>query len=240
VSQLLLNETRKTNPRRVVFDSLSEFRLMAETELRYRRQLLNLKQEFAKHKSTVLLLDDKMTKSVAGPDPHVLSLTHGIIEMEQRVPEYGISRRRLRVLKLRGLQFSEGYHDYTIATGGLRVFPRLIAAEHREEFRRESFPSGIKELDQLLGGGLDSGTTTLVIGPAGTGKSTLSLQYAFQMATQGKRAMIFTFDENRDIMLVRARALGFNLEQYAETGIASTSHRRHPGRIAHYCRQNEF
>ncbi len=130
VSQLLLDEVRKTQPARVAFDSLSEFRLMAETPLRYRRQLLALKQQFAKFKSTVLLLDDKMdTRAVA--DPHVLSLTHGVMDMEQLSPDYGTSRRRLRVLKLRAVKFREGYHDYIIATGGLRVFPRMIPAEHR-------------------------------------------------------------------------------------------------------------
>jgi circadian clock protein KaiC len=218
VSQLLLDETRKVHPRRVVFDSLSEFRLMAETELRYRRQLLNLKQEFARHESTILLLDDKMTKSALGPDPHVLSLTHGIIEMEQRSPDYGISRRRLRVLKLRGVRFSEGYHDYCIVTGGLQVFPRLVAAEHPEDFRSESVSSGLKELDALLGGGLDRGTTTLILGSAGTGKSTLSLQYAVQLAANGARSVIFTFDENRGVMLARAKALGFQLEKHAGEG----------------------
>jgi circadian clock protein KaiC len=214
VTQLLLDETRKTHPQRVVFDSLSEFRLMAETELRYRRQLLNLKQEFAKHNSTVLLLDDKMTKREVGPDPHVLSLAHGIIEMEQHAPAYGIARRRLRVLKLRGVKFREGYHDYAIVTGGLRVFPRLVAAEHHDEFQREPVPSGLKELDELLGGGLDRGTTTLLLGPAGTGKSSLASQYAVQMAANDERAVMYTFDENRGVMLTRAKALGFDLEKY--------------------------
>src|SRR4026207_900671 len=135
VSQLLLDEVRKAQPARVVFDSLSEFRLMAETALRYRRQLLNLKQEFGKHGSTVLLLDDKMDKTGLGVDPHVLSLTHGVIEMEQLSPDYGTSRRRVRVSKLRAVKFREGYHDYIIATGGLRVFSRMIPAEPRTEFR---------------------------------------------------------------------------------------------------------
>src|SRR5207248_10576794 len=147
VRQRLLGETREVNRARVVFDSLSEFRLMAGTPLRYRRQLLNLKQEFAKYQSTVLLLDGKMTNGKIGNDPHVLSLTHGIIEMEQMSPDYGISRRRLRVTKLRGVKFREGYHDYNIITGGLRIFPRLIAAEHHVEFQRASVSSGLKELD---------------------------------------------------------------------------------------------
>jgi circadian clock protein KaiC len=218
VSQLLLDETNKLRPSRVVFDSLSEFRLMAETPLRYRRQLLNLKQEFASFQSTVLLLDDKMIGDNLVSDPHVLSLTHGIIEMEQLSPDYGISRRRLRVQKLRGVRFREGYHDYTIVTGGLRVFPRLLAAEHHADFPREPVPSGLKELDGLLGGGLDRGTTTLILGPAGTGKSTLALQYAVQMASRGERGLVFTFDESLGIMLKRAKALGLDLEKYVKNG----------------------
>src|SRR6266478_5753804 len=218
VSQLLLDEVRKAQPARVAFDSLSEFRLMAETALRYRRQLLTLKQQFTRFKSTVLLLDDKMNK--AGViDPHVLSLTHGVIDMEQLSPDYGTSRRRLRVSKLRAVKFREGYHDYVIATGGLRVFPRMIAAEHRTDFRHAPVPSGIKELDALCGGGLDRGTTTLVLRPVGTGKSTLALQYAVQMADQGERSMIFTFDETRSVMLRRAKALGFELEKAIESGL---------------------
>jgi circadian clock protein KaiC len=190
---------------------------MAETALRHRRQLLTLKQQFAKNKSTVLLLDDKMDK--AGViDPHVLSLTHGVIDMEQLSPDYGTSRRRLRVSKLRAVKFREGYHDYVIATGGLRVFPRMIAAEHHTHFRHEPVPSGIKELDALCGGGLDRGTTTLILGPVGTGKSTLALQYAVQMADQGERCMLFTFDETRSVMLSRAKTLGFELEKAIESG----------------------
>src|ERR1044071_3729017 len=181
VGQLLLDEAAKTHPARVVFDSLSEFRLLAETPLRYRRQLLTLKQQFGRYKSTVLLLDDKMDRTGTGVDPHVLSLSHGVIEMEQLSPDYGISRRRLRVLKLRGGKYREGYNDYTIETGGLRIFPRLVAAEHHADFQREPVSSGLKELDALLGGGLDRGTTTLVLGGAGTGKSTLALQYATEM-----------------------------------------------------------
>src|SRR5436190_13546107 len=166
VTEMLLDRVKKAQPARIVFDSLSEFRLMAETPLRYRRQLLNLKQEFAKHHATVLLLDDKMDKSGTGVDPHVLSLTHGVIDMEQLSPDYGTSRRRVRVTKLRAVKFREGYHDYVIDTGGLRVFPRIVAAEHHAPFKEESVSSGIKELDALFGGGLDRGTTTLILGPA--------------------------------------------------------------------------
>ena len=217
VSKLLKEKVHKAQPARVAFDSLSEFRLMAETQLRYRRQLLALKQEFAAVKSTVLLLDDKMDKS-GTIDPHVLSLTHGVIDMEQLSPDYGASRRRLRVSKMRGVKFREGYHDYIIATGGLRVFPRMIAAEHRTTFHHDSVSSGIEGLDKLFGGGLDRGTTTLILGPAGTGKSSLAMQYAVKMAAQGERSAIFTFDETRAVMLTRAKTLGFDLARAIKSG----------------------
>jgi circadian clock protein KaiC len=219
VSKLLMDETARIHPARVVFDSLSEFRLLAETPLRYRRQLLNLKQHFSQYGSTVLLLDDKVSRSDGRLDPHVLSLSHGVIEMEQLSPDYGVSRRRLRVVKLRGVKFREGYHDYTIATGGLRIFPRLVAAEHRAKFQRAPVSSGIQELDDLLGGGLDRGTTTLILGTAGTGKSTLALQYAARMAGQGDPGIIFAFDETREIMLQRAEALGLDLARHVESGL---------------------
>ena len=219
VSKLIIDEVGKTRPARVVFDSLSEFRLLSETALRYRRELLRLKQHFARYRSTVLLLDDKMDNNAIGIDPHVLSLSHGVIQMEQLSPDYGTSHRRLRVLKLRGVKFREGYHDYTIETGGLRAFPRLIAAEHSTRIEREPVSSGIKELDDLFGGGLDRGTTTLILGAAGTGKSTLALQYATQMAGQGERGIIFGFDETRGIMLARAKALGINLEPHIQSGL---------------------
>lgn len=219
VKKLLLGEISKIKPIRVVFDSLSEFRLMAETPLRYRRQLLSLKQEFLKYQSTVLLLDDKMDVSGIGIDPHVLSLTHGVIEMEQLFPEYGISRRRLRVRKLRGVMYREGYHDYIIEKGGIRTFPRLVAAEHHEEYKREAVSSGIKELDSLLGKGLDRGTTTLIIGQAGTGKSTLAMQYCTQMAAKGEESILFTFDETLDMLLLRAKMLDMDIKRFVEDGL---------------------
>lgn len=218
VSQLMRDEIRKHQPKRLVFDSLSEFRLLAETPLRYRRQLLNMKQELVQRGSTVLLLDDKMDGRIGGGDPHILSLTHGVIEMEQLSPDYGKSRRRLRVLKMRGVGFSEGYHDYIIETGGIRIFPRLIAADHHVDFRREAVSSGCPPLDELLGGGLDRGTTTLIMGPAGTGKSTLAMQYACTMAERGERSILFTFDETRHTMLSRAEALAFGLSKHLRSG----------------------
>jgi circadian clock protein KaiC len=218
ITRLLLDEAERLKPVRVVFDSLSEFRLVAETPLRYRRQLLKLKQAFVKLGSTVLLLDDKMDKAGVGVDPHVLSLTHGVIEMEQLSPDYGKSRRRLRISKMRGVQFREGYHDYTIVTGGLEIFPRLVAAEHHLDFARESVSSGVEGLDRLLGGGLDRGTTTLLIGPAGSGKSSVAIQYAVQMARNGEPASFFAFDETLGIMVARAEALGLPLKEQIQSG----------------------
>lgn len=237
VTRLVLGETRKHQPRRVVFDSLSEFRLMAETPLRYRRQLLILKQEFARRGSTVLLLDDKMDTGLAGADPHVLSLTHGVIEMQQLAPDYGKSRRRLRILKMRGVKYREGYHDYIIETGGVRLFPRLVAAEHHSEFRHETIPSGVPELDAVLGGGLDAGTTALIMGHAGTGKSTLALQYACQLASQGGRSKLFAFDETIGIILERASKLGLDLRAHVRDGLISLQQvdpaEISPGEFAH-------
>jgi circadian clock protein KaiC len=221
ITGLILSEVNKHKPARLVFDSLSEFRLLAETPLRYRRQLLSLKQELTLQGCTVLLLDDKMDSSRLGPDPHILSITHGVFEMEQLSPDYGRSRRRLRIMKVRGVRFREGYHDYIIETGGLRVFPRLIAAEHHATFRREPMPSGIPELDEMLGGGLDAGSTTLIQGQAGTGKSTLTLQYATQLAAHGQRSHLFCFDETVGIVLHRAEKLGLALPQYVRQGLVS-------------------
>ena len=219
VSEMLQEEIRRIQPARVVFDSLSEFRLMAETALRYRRQLINLKQELAKYNSTALLLDDRMDNSRIGGDPHVLSLTHGVIEMEQLSPDYGRSRRRLRVLKMRGMKFREGYHDYSIEKGGLRVFPRILASDHRADFSPQAVSSGNQEFDELLGGGLDRGTTTLIMGPAGTGKSTLAMQYAAQMAQRNESSVLFAFDEIRGIVLARATAVGLDVERHINTGL---------------------
>ena len=242
ITKLLLDETARLKPDRIVFDSLSEFRLVAETPLRYRRQLLNLKHAFGKHGATVLLLDDKMDKTGVGVDPHVLSLTHGVIEMEQLSPDYGKSRRRLRVSKMRGVKFREGYHDYIIATGGLEIFPRLVAAEHHLDFKRESVSSGVDGLDRLLGGGLDRGTTTLLIGPAGSGKSSVAIQYAVQMARNGEPSVLFAFDETLGIMTARAEALGLPLKEHLKAGTIKARQidpaEISPGEFAHLVRDS--
>ncbi|HST50389.1 MAG TPA: ATPase domain-containing protein [Pyrinomonadaceae bacterium] len=212
----VLKEVERIGPRRVVFDSLSEMRLLAGEALRFRRQILALKQYFAAHKSTVLLLDDKVSD---GRELQVQSIAHGVISLEHLAVEYGAERRRLRVLKLRGSRFSGGYHDFNIETGGIRVFPRLVAADHRQEFAAEPVSSGLSALDSLLGGGLDRGTSTLVIGPAGSGKSTLTSQFAASAATRGDRAAIYIFDEIRETYLSRSAGIGTDIRGYVDQGL---------------------
>jgi circadian clock protein KaiC len=212
--QTLLERVDQIKPERVVFDSLSEIRVLAQEPLRYRRQILALKHYFSGKSSTVLLLDDR---SPAG-DQQLQSLAHGVIAMEQLAPEYGEDRRRLRVLKLRGVKFRGGYHDFNIERGGLAVFPRLIAAEHHGSFEMRPLGSGLAALDRLLGGGLDRGTSTLVTGPAGSGKSIIAAQFAVASARQGGHAAIFTFEESARTLLGRSDALGMDLSGECKAG----------------------
>src|SRR6202044_2019122 len=199
-SDLELGETTKqifeaverTRPDRVVLDSLSEIRLLAQSSLRYRRQVLAFKHYFARQGATVLLLDDLTSDST---DETVHSIVHGVIRLEELAPDYGAERRRLRVSKYRGQAFRGGYHDFAIKTGGGSVFPRLVAAEHRAVFARSLLVSGLAELDALLGGGIERGSSTLVLGPAGTGKSTFALQFVFAACKRGEKAAFFVFDE---------------------------------------------
>ena len=209
----LLARVDAVKPARVVFDSLSEIRLLAQSQLRYRRQILSLKQYFAGKHSTVLLLDDRTS---APGDMHLQSLAHGVLSLEQLAPEYGDDRRRLRVLKMRGLKFRGGYHDFNIRTGGLVVFPRLVASEHHTEFKRTPLPSGVAELDKLLGDGVDRGTSVLVIGPAGSGKSILATQFAVAAAARGECAAFFAFEENLGTLVARSDALGMNLSEHVK------------------------
>lgn len=214
-TQLILDEVSKANPTLVVFDSLSELRLLAQNPLRYRRQLLSLKQFFAKRKCTVLLLDDR-TSDVG--DLQVQSLAHGVISLEQVRPEFGAERRRLSVLKVRGSKFAGGFHDYVINSGGLDVFPRLVAADHRHETKHEPVSCGIAGLDALLGGGMHRGTSNLLIGPSGSGKSTLALQYALAAARRGEYTLYFAFDESAATMTTRAESIGMDLKQQVARG----------------------
>lgn len=202
-------------PQRIVIDSLSEIRLLAQSSLRYRRQILALKHYFARNKSTVMTLDDLTTESM---DKAVHSIAHSVIHLDQLAPNYGGERRRLRVAKCRGQSFRGGYHDFVISTGGVRVFPRLVAAEHRLGFAGSLLKSGIGELDTLLGGGLTSGSSTLVLGPAGTGKSLLTLQFLSASVQRGERAGLFIFDEELGLLFSRAKTLGIDLESMQNAG----------------------
>ena len=206
----VLRQVDKVQPQRVVFDSLSELRMLAREALRYRRQILGLKRYFAGRNCTVLLLDDRTAE---GHDLQLQSIAHGVVMMQSLEREFGVKRRRLEVRKLRGSRFREGYHDYSIETGGVEVFPRLIASEHLSGHHIEQVSSDVPELDKLLGGGLDSGTTTLMIGPAGCGKSTVAARYAAAAADRGEKAAVFTFDETLTTYLHRSAALGMNIDE---------------------------
>jgi circadian clock protein KaiC len=212
-TRAILAEVDVRKPSRVVFDSLSEMRLLAQHPLRYRRQVLALKQFFIGRECTVLLLDDRTS---ADNDLQLHSLAHGVISLEHMAQEYGAERRRMRVMKMRGRAFRGGYHDFMIRTGGLEVFPRLVAAEHHRAFDAEPLKSGVAALDKLTGGGLHRGTSTLLMGPAGCGKSTIATQYAVSAAERGERAVIYTFDESAATLARRAEGLGIALKHHVE------------------------
>jgi circadian clock protein KaiC len=219
-SEIELGETLKkikeaverVKPNRVVVDSLTEIRLQAQTPLRYRREVLSLRQFLRQQDCTALLLDELREEMTAQ------SVVYGIIEMHRHSPEFGPARRRVQVAKLRGVKYWEGYHDYVIERGGLRVFPRLVAAEHREKSDRRAMSSGLPGFDALLGGGLPSGSTTLLVGPAGSGTSSTASQFALHALKQGEHVAIFTFDETIESYLVRAAGLGMDIEPFLHDG----------------------
>ena len=216
-SDLELGETTKrvfeaferVRPDRVVVDSLSEIRLLAQSSLRYRRQILAIKHYFAKQNTTVLMLDDLTSEA---NDKTVHSVAHGVISLEEIPRDYGAERRRLRVIKFRGRKYRGGFHDFTIATGGIRVFPRLVSAEHRKPFSRDAVPTESPQLNALLGGGVERGSSVLILGPAGTGKSLLTLTFAKAAVNRGERAAIFVFDEELGLLTERAKGLGVDLQ----------------------------
>lgn len=215
-TNLIFEKIAALNPTRVVFDSLSELRLLAQNALRYRRQVLALKHFFAARDCTIILLDDL---SSAENDLQLHSISHGVVNLEQLAIGYGAERRRLRVMKMRGIEFRGGYHDFTIRKGGLKIYPRLIAAEHHTKFVGDFTPSGNAELDQMLGGGLERGTNALFIGAAGVGKSSLALSFALAAAQRGEHAVFFAFDEGRGTLEARARSIGFQLDEATESGL---------------------
>jgi circadian clock protein KaiC len=214
-TQIILDAVERLRPHRIVIDSLSEIRLLAQSSLRYRRQVLALKHYFARHNATVLLLDD-LTSDVT--DKTVHSVAHGVIRLEELTPEYGAERRRTRVVKYRGRGFRGGFHDFTIRRGGLEVFPRLVSSEHKTRFDRTPLSSGITGLDQLLGGGMERGTSCLILGPAGTGKSLLSVYFAKAAVDRGEKAALFLFDEERSLLIDRTRALGIDMQDMIDRG----------------------
>ncbi|MDB5466551.1 MAG: circadian clock protein KaiC [Phenylobacterium sp.] len=214
-TRMIFEAVERVRPSRVVIDSLSEIRLLAQSSLRYRRQVLALKHYFARHRATVLLLDDLTTDAL---DKTVHSVAHGVLRLEELAPEYGAERRRVRVVKYRGRKFRGGYHDFTIKTGGLEVYPRLVSAEHKTAFERVPLPSGIVGIDSLLGGGVERGSSCLILGPAGTGKSLMSVYFAITAIARGERAALFIFDEELGLLFDRTRPLGIDLEALRDRG----------------------
>ena len=208
-TRMIFEAVERVRPQRVVIDSLSEIRLLAQSSLRYRRQVLALKHYFAKQSVTVLLLDDLTTETL---DKTVHSVAHGVIRLEELAPEYGAERRRVRIIKYRGRKFRGGYHDFSIRTGGLEIYPRLISAEHKTEFDRSPVASCVVGLDSVLGGGVERGSSCLVLGPAGTGKSLVTLHFALSAIQRGEKAALFVFDEELGLLFARTRAMGIDLE----------------------------
>ncbi len=214
-TKLIFQAVEKSNAQRIVLDSLSEIRLLAQSSLRYRRQILALKHYFARHGATVLMLDDLTTDTF---DKTVHSVAHGVIRLEELTPDYGAERRRMRVVKYRAQSFRGGYHDFVIRTGGAHVFPRLVASEHRLGFNRGRVTSGIASLDRLLGGGIEQGSSTLILGPSGAGKTTLAWQFVAEAVRKGDKAAMFIFDEELGLMFDRAKPLGFDFEAMQASG----------------------
>ncbi len=211
----IFDAVERVKPSRVVLDSLSEIRLLAQSSLRYRRQVLAIKHYFSRHGATVIMLDD-LTSEAA--DKTVHSVAHGVIRLEEMAPAYGAERRRLRVLKYRGQRYRGGFHDFTIRTGGVNVFPRLVAAEHVTRFARTQFSTGIKEFDALMGGGIEAGSSTLVLGPAGTGKSLIVMTFVMAAIARGEKAALFIFDEELGLLFDRMKVMGIDLQAERDKG----------------------
>lgn len=216
--RMIKAEVERVKPKRLVLDSLSEMRLLAHDPLRYRRQVLALKQYFAALEMTVLMVDD-MTGSHAGFDTHLHSLCHGVITLERVTLDFGPARRRLHVRKLRSIDFLAGYHDFVIRRGGLDVYPRLVASEHAADYVPEPVTSGLPGLDRLMNGGPVRGTCMLISGPSGTGKTTLGLQYLYSACERGEPCTLYEFDERIGTLMIRAEAFGMDLRKYVDSGL---------------------
>ena len=213
-TQGVMEQVDRLRPARVVFDSLSELRLLAQNPLRYRRQILALKQFFSSRACTVLMLDDKTSQS----DQHLHSIAHGVISLERIAKEYGQERRRVNIVKMRGIRFRGGYHDYALDTGGIRLFPRLVAAEHPRDFDPKVYPTGSDSFDVLLGGGLVAGTNTLIVGPSGIGKTTLTVRCMLTALERGDKAAFYLFDEGLGTFFARNASLGMPLQPHVDNG----------------------
>ncbi len=238
LTKTILAAVDERMPTRVVIDSLSELRQLAQTSLNYRREILALKRFFIGRSCTTLMLDDRTSEI---QDLQLRSIAHGVLLLEQMHPEYGAERRRLCVIKYRGLQFRGGYHDFVIRRGGLEVFPRLIAAELRGRASLERLSSGIAELDLLLGGGIERSTSTLIVGAAGTGKSSIASQFVATAAERGQTAAMFIFDEGLGTLLARSAGLGIDLEKHVRAGRVTIQSvdpaELSPGEFAHALRR---
>jgi circadian clock protein KaiC len=235
----MLLEVDRVKPQRVVIDSLSEIRLLAQSGLRYRKQILALKQFFARRNATVLCLDDRTSEI---QDIQLQSVPHGVLELERSTPLYGSARRRMQLIKVRGLNFRDGYHDFNIVTGGIVVYPRLVAAEHRARVKQEQISSGLAPLDAMLGGGIGRGTSTVIMGPAGAGKSALSTQYAVAAARRGEKTALFIFEESISSVLHRSESLGLPMEEFIDNGTIVIRQidpaQLQPGEFAHLVRHS--
>jgi circadian clock protein KaiC len=215
LTKLLMEESQRVRPARMVLDSLSEVRMLAQSPLRYRREILRLKQQLSALGATVLILDDRSSQ---GSDVQVHSIVHGALSLNAAPLKYGMFRRSMAVTKMRGVRFREGNHDYVIDSGGLRVFPRLIAAEHHTAFRKTAALSGNAPLDTLLGDGLHYGTSNLIIGPAGSGKSTIAAMFAHAAAGRSERVNYYIFDETKVTLCQRAEDMQISLAPHLQSG----------------------
>jgi len=234
----IFQRLEQEQPARLVVDSLSELRLLAQTALRYRRQILSLKHRLTSHRCTVLLLDDR----TAEPRDHQLhSIAHGVITLEQSNSRYGAIRRSLSLMKMRGVDFHGGYHDFVIGKGGLAVYPRLVAPEHDGRSLPPPISTGVSELDALLGGGLVPGTSTLLMGPTGTGKTSTAIRCLLTALEQGRSAAVFMFDEELSTFFARAASLGMDLHPHLDTGLLQVRKIKpaelSPGAFVHYVRR---
>ncbi len=235
----ILEEIARAKPTLMVLDSLSEIRLLAQSSLRYRRQLLALKHIFAKRGITVLLLDDLTTDAL---DKTAHSIAHGVVRLEELSPNYGSERRRLKVMKYRGRSYRGGYHDFTIKTGGVEVYPRLVAADYTRDFAATLLKSGVVELDLLLGAGIERGSSTLVLGPAGAGKSLTVLQFVVAAMRRGVKVAMFMFDEEISVFFRRSKVMGIDLARFRKEGMLFINQvdaaEMSPGEFAHTVRRS--